>query len=128
MQICVPIDAEYVLSRDLGTHCPPIPDDLGATLPYAVATRLPGTRTSLVVDNHPVSVDVYAADEAQAMEAASELLAKACALPTTPGTSIQWLAASVDALPYNNPDPRRPDLARATFEVLLTCRAEVRDI
>ncbi len=128
MQICVPIDAEDALSRDLGTHCPPIQDDLGSELPYSVATRLPGTRTSLVVDNHPMSVDVYAATDAEAMDAADELLARACALPMTPGTSTHWLAASVDALPYSNPDPRRPDLARATFEVLLTCRATVKDI
>lgn len=131
MQYCVPRDVEAALAEDLAAlnvHATPTPSKLGADLPYCTVERTGGNRTAQVVDTHAVSFDVWAGDWGAANDAAQELFARVAALPTTPGTSVAWLAATADAMPYNNPDPDRPDLPRVTFSARLTCKARIVNI
>ena len=124
----VPIDVEAALAADLGVHAPPVPPSLGSVLPYCAVERVGGGRADLVVDTHYVSFDVWAATWEEAQGEASRLLAAACSLPRDPSASGTWCAVTVDGMPYDNPDPRRPDLARVTFFVAATCRAEIREV
>lgn len=124
----MPIDVEAALAADLGVHAPPVPSDLGGALPYCVAERVGGGRADLVVDTHYVAFDVWARTWDGAQAEAADLLARAMALPRDPHARHGWCAVTADALPYDNPDPDRPDLARATFQLSITCRAEARDL
>lgn len=128
MQYCIPRDVEAALAEDLASlnvHATPTPSKLGASLPYCTAERTGGNRASQVVDTHAVSFDTWAGTWAEANDAAQGIFARALALPTTPGTSVAWLAVSVDGMPYDNPDPDRPDLPRVTFSLRLTCKARI---
>lgn len=136
MQYLRPIDIEDALRLDLttaaqlgGFSCafgaPPTPKDLGATLPYARIERIGGTRNSLVVDEHYVAVDVWAADWAQAQQAANEVLGLLCALPYSDGLAHDYMGVDINALPYNNPDPDHQDVPRVSFTARVVARAEL---
>lgn len=127
MQLAKPVDVEYVIAEALGIHATPTPANLGASLPYAIVSRTGGGRADLVVDNHFVDIDVYSYDDdwAGATDEAASLIARACELGGTSAAGATVCAVTVETMPYNNPDPDHPSLARSTFSLRVTARAEV---
>ena len=81
--------------------------------------------TDRVIETNNVDFDVYAEDNASAMTEASNLCGWVLNLEgSTVGTYCY--TSDVTTLPYNNPDPRHPNLARATFkaQILVRMRGE----
>ena len=98
-----------------------IPETLGQRFPHVHVTRTGGYAYDMVLELHNVDFDVYAADSADAMTAAEDLTDWARELKGTKvGTTCY--DAEVTTLPYNNPDPRHPTIARATFKAQLLMR------
>lgn len=98
-----------------------LPASLGDTLPHIHVTRTGGSNASLVVDSHNVDFDVYAEDDADAMEIASNMCAWIRSLAGSTSNPPCYVS-EVTTLPYKNPDPRHPTLARATVKALITTR------
>ena len=116
-----PQDIEDLVQRQLNSHNipagpPPIPSDLST--PWVMPTRTGGTRDGIVYDRHSVSVDCWSDSWAGAQLLASQ------ALDAVMRMEDDGLAYSVEvnALPYNNPDPRHESLPRATFAVVIGAR------
>ena len=112
------VDIEDVLRTQIGdstltASANPLPPSF--TLPYALVTALGGTTHDLVIDELRASVDVYADTWANAHTYAQIALARTRGLQTA-------YFVEVDALPYHNPDPLRPDLARVTFDLTIGVR------
>ena len=127
-QALEPIDAEDALRLDLTTEAcpvtaPPVPDDLGASLPLACVTRDGGQRMNLVVDQHNVTVSVWSSTWAEAMRECDRIAGAVARLPMTAGTSVQWRTADITSLPSLAPDPMNPETPRAQFTATVTCRA-----
>lgn len=101
----------------------PTPEDLGSELPVVIVSAPGGTRLNMVIDNPLFSVDVYAATIAAAMDTAREAFAVVCRLPFSPALN-QWRDCTVQSLPYENPDPRHPSLARVSFTANVAIRAK----
>lgn len=123
-----PLDAEDLLRADLNTDecpvfAPPVPDSLGSTLPTAMVERDGGQRMNLVMDEHAVTVSVWASTWADAMREADRLAGAVARLPMTQGTTTQWRTADVTGLPSAAPDPAHPMIPRAQFTASVTCRA-----
>ena len=96
-----------------------VPASLGNTLPHVHVVRTGGYETDLVIETSRVDFDVYAANQADAMETAAEL----CGWVRDLAGSFCYVA-EITTLPYGNPDPRHPDIARATFKAQITTRTE----
>lgn len=125
-----PVDAEDLLRIDLSTDrlpvcAPPAPDDLGAALPVAMVERDGGTRMNPVMDQHSVTVSVWAATWADAVHEANRLAGAVARLPFEPGTGVQWRTADITGLPANAPDPAHPTIPRVQFTASVTCRATI---
>lgn len=123
-----PVDAEDALRLDLSTDgcpvsAPPVPRDLGASLPVAVVQRDGGTRMNPVMDSHNVTVSVWAASWAEATREANRIAGALARLPSTPGTAVQWRTAEITQLPFAAPDPAHPNVPRVQFAASVTCRA-----
>lgn len=115
-----PADVEQVLASAIGeVHAPPVPTDMEP--PWSMATATGGIRTAYVRDARYVDIDTWAYDKANAMADACALVPKVEALAgrTIDGATVERV--SVTALPYDNPDPDRPELARATtgYEIVI---------
>ena len=94
-----------------------VPSTLGHSLPHVHVVRTGGYAYDLVIESHNVDFDIYADDEATAMETACELCG--------------WVRefddcyrAEITTLPYGNPDPRHPSIARATFKAQIITRVK----
>lgn len=125
-----PVDVEELLRLDITTEAcpvcaPPVPEDLGSTLPIAMVERDGGTRMNLVVDAHNATVSVWAATWAEAMAAANALAGAIARLPMTGGTTTQWRTADITGLPSNAPDPAHPTIPRVQLTAQVTCRATI---
>ena len=136
MQLLATVDIEDALQRDLseaarlsgfsiGVSATPVPDNLGETIPYAVVTKVGGSRSDIVVDEHFVSIDVWDKRWALVTDSASKMVALLLALPDMPDTSVDYLKIDLQISPYNNPDIRHVDLPRATFTAAVTTRSAV---
>ena len=100
-----------------------IPASLGNTLPHVHVVRTGGYTSDLVLETQNVDFDVYAANQADAMEEAENLCGWVRDLEgTTVGTPCY--GAEVITLPYGNPDPRHPTLGRATLKAELITRTK----
>lgn len=131
----IPLDIEDALRVDLSTAAslggfsisiaaPPVPYDLGTSLPYAMVERIGGQRDDIVVDTHDVAIDVWADSWADAQLAADKLLGLLCGLPYADDElEHDYLGVQVNALPYNNPDPDHQDVPRVSFTAFVTARA-----
>lgn len=98
-----------------------LPASLGQTLPHVHVTRTGGYTSDMVIEFTNVDFDVYAADPAEAMEEASDLCDWVRDLSgKTVGTSCY--SSEVNTLPYHNPDPRHPNISRATFKAQILTR------
>ena len=122
MQLASPIDIEDALRIDLAAllddcrvFAPPIPADLRAH--DVLIERVGGARVSGVSHEHDVSIDCYAADDADAVILANRVHGIISSLPLR-DTSTQYSAATAN-LPYMNHDPRSPQLSRCTFRATL---------
>lgn len=100
-----------------------IPASLGDSLPHIHVTRTGGYTENMVIEVHNVDFDVYAAHEADAMEAAAELCDWVRELTGTK-VGTYCYESEVITLPYGNPDPRHLTLARATFKALIQTRTK----
>lgn len=124
MQVVSPIDIEDALRVDLTSlksgvrfFAPPIPPTLAAN--DVLVTSVGGARVSGSSHEYDVSVDCYAANEAAAVELADEVCGLIVSLPLRT-TTTQYSAASAGT-PYQNNDPRAPQLARRTFRATIIC-------
>ena len=123
------IDIEAALADKFGpgTSAPPLPE--GFSLPFALFTRTGGDTSDRVYTTHTVSVDVYADTWAQAQAYAAELAGLIADLDgrnigyTSNGTRIEApVYVSACQAPYNNPDPKHPNVPRVTFMANLATR------
>lgn len=100
-----------------------IPATLGKDYPHIHVTRTGGFTKDMVMEFNSVDFDVYAATQADAMEAASDLCGWVRDLEgETVGT--QCYASEVITIPYRNPDPRHPNIGRATLKAQITVRIQ----
>ena len=92
-----------------------IPAAVETMLPHIHVTRTGGFTTDRVREENNVDFDVYAETQADAMEEASHLCGWVRALE---GTTVDTpcYTSEVITLPYENPDPRHPNIGRATFK------------
>lgn len=124
MQVVSPIDIEDALRIDLASlvdeirfFAPPIPPDLKAG--DVLIERVGGYGVSGASHSYDVSVDCYAADDADAVQLADTVHGAVCSLPLR-DTSTQYSDARANT-PYSNHDPRAPQLARQTFRATVIC-------
>ena len=94
-----------------------IPSSLGNHLPHIHVVRTGGYETDMVIETNQVDFDVYADNAADAMEQASLL----CGWVRELAGYICY-ASGITTLPYNNPDPRHPNIARATLKAQILVR------
>ena len=100
-----------------------IPSNLGSSLPHVHVVRTGGFTSDMVIENHSVDFDVYAGNDADAMTAAANLCGWVRDLPG--GTlDTPCYSAEIVTLPYANPDPRHPNIARATFKTQILARTK----
>lgn len=131
MQITQPRDVEDCLRTDIGAIlarmgrdvlccAPPVPDDLKPNTVCFTSTG--GVPVAVVAYSHGVSVDCWAATDADAMSLANEI----CGIVGAIGYyETRYVYPDTDInLPYLNPDPDRPLLPRATFNANVTLRGE----
>lgn len=100
-----------------------VPASLGSALPHIHVARTGGYTSDLVIETNNIDFDVYAADSADAMTAATNLCAwvRALAGKTLDGPCYN---AEITTLPYSNPDPRHPTISRATFKAQILTRTK----
>lgn len=94
-----------------------IPATLGTKLPHIHVVRTGGYEHDLVIETSYIDFDVYAEDDAEAMTAADNLCGWVRNL-----AGDYCYRAEITTLPYSNPDPRHPDIARATFKAQILTR------
>lgn len=124
MQVCTPIDIEDALRIDLAAHmpgnrffAPPIPPDLKAG--DVLIERVGGARVCPASHEYDVSVDCYAADDADAVLLSNAVQGLLTSLPLL-DTETQYSNANAGT-PYSNFDPRAQQLSRQTFRATVTC-------
>jgi len=104
---------------------PPVPENIGANLPLVIPERIGGNRYSLVIDSHTVAFDVYAHTWAEAQEAAGQVVAAINELPfRTSNAAGVYYSTQITTLPYNNPDPRHPDIPRVSVNASVATRTQ----
>lgn len=94
-----------------------IPESLGKALPHVHVVRTGGYETDMVIESNQVDFDVYASDQAEAMEEASALCGWIRSL-----AGSEFYVSKITTLPYTNPDPRHPTLARVTIKAQILTR------
>ena len=124
MQVVAPIDIEDSLRIDIAANlsgvrvfAPPIPPDLSSG--DVLITSVGGGRIAGASSEYDVSIDCYAPTEAAAVLLANEVSGVLVSLPIR-ATSTQYNAATAGT-PYQNNDPRAPQLARRTFRASVIC-------
>lgn len=100
-----------------------VPATLGSSLPHINVVRTGGYTSDRVIELNNVDFDVYAANDAEAMEAACALCGFVRDLE---GTTLDTpcYKSEVITLPYPNPDPRHPSLGRATLKAQILTRTK----
>ena len=100
-----------------------IPATLGEGFPHVNVVRTGGESYDRVLDAHLVDFDVYAETQADAMDAATELTGWVRDLE---GETVETpcYTAEVTTLPYHNPDPRHPNIGRATVKARFLIRTK----
>jgi len=104
-------EAEYSASA----HA--IPPDLGKRIPHVHIVRTGGNEKDKVIEVNRVDFDVYASDLADAMTLASQL----CGLVRDLAGDFCY-TSEITTLPYGNPDPKHPNIARVTFKTQILTR------
>lgn len=124
MQVSIPHDLETTLRVDIAAimggsvrvYMPPLPETLLAGVDADIVIYpVGGDSSSAASDRYDVSVDVYAQDQQTCNDNANEVRAAICQLPLfISGAGVQY-SASGAGIPYDNHDPRAPELYRRTF-------------
>lgn len=139
-ELIIPIDIEaamagYLSEKDVTASAPPLSADYAERLPFVLVTRTGGSQRSRVLSAHSIDVDVYAATWAEAQSEANAVWgyvvqAELEDLTWTDGEQTLWCPCytSEANLPYNNPDPRHPNVPRVTFSATVTTRAFVSEL
>ena len=139
-ELVTPIDIEAAMagwleSNGVTASAPPLSQDYADRLPFVLVTRTGGSQRTRVLSTHSIDVDVYAATWAEAQTAANRIagiVSKAEAEDLTWNEDGRTLLCpcytSIANLPYNNPDPRHPNVPRVTFSATVTTRAFVSEI
>lgn len=125
----VSIDIATALYRALTTDsysasAHTIPAALEHRLPHIHVTRTGGTNTDRVLDLNYVDFDVYARTQAEADEAAMILTGWVRFLAGGSLGGLPCYSSKVLTLPYPNPDPRHPNIGRATLKAQITIRTK----
>ena len=113
---------KLLISEGISASAHAVPMWLGEAFPHVHVVRTGGYTSGLVVEDNNVDFDVYAADQADAMTAASNLCALVRSIAGTDLGGVPCYTSEVTTLPYNNPDPRHPTIGRATFKALIAIR------
>ena len=128
MQIVKPIDVESALAVELAAriptasvHAAPAPDNLGAGT--IVVQTLGGGQQSPVSDLFDAVVYCYAATYGAAMDEGAEVAAaiRGIHLDGPAVAGIEWTTTGANP-PYDDPDPDRPTLRRATVRATVAAR------
>ena len=124
----VSVDIETALYNQLTTDkynasAHAVPASLGSDLPHIHVVRTGGYTTDLVLETNSIDFDVYAADSADAMTAATNLCAWVREL-VGKNLDTPCYSSEISTLPYSNPDPRHPTISRATFKVQISTRTK----
>lgn len=128
MQIVIPIDIESALAYELAARIPaasviaaPAPDNVEAGA--IVVQALGGTQQTAVSDLFDVVVYCYADTYGAAMSLGLDVCGKIRAIqlngPLCAG--VEWTTADANP-PYDDPDPDRPTLRRATVRATVAAR------
>ena len=128
MQVVTPIDVEEALATELSARittatvsAAPAPDNVGAG--SIVIQSLGGVPQSIVSDLFDVVAycyaDTYGAAMAMGMDVCGQIRAIQLNGPLVAG--VEWTTASANA-PYDDPDPDRPTLRRATVRATVAAR------
>ena len=124
------------VSSDITVSAPPLSADYAANLPFVLVTRTGGTdlggTAGRVYTTHNVDVDVYAPTWELAQMVGSVMWAAIKALPgemltydwpEDDGDEVSAPVYTADCgAPYNNPDPKHPNVPRVTFPATLATR------
>lgn len=128
MQVVIPIDVESALADELAARIPaasvnaaPAPDGVGAG--SVVVQSLGGGAQSIVSDIFDVVAycyaDTYGAAMALGRQVSAAIRAIQASGPMVAG--VEWTTTSARA-PYDDPDPDRPTLRRATVRATVAAR------
>ena len=127
MQIVIPIDVEQALADELdarmtnAVHAAPAPDSISAGA--IVVQALGGTQQSAVSDLFDVVAYCYADTYGAAMALGADVCGQIRAIqlngPLVAG--VEWTTTDANP-PYDDPDPDRPTLRRATVRVTVAAR------
>ena len=100
-----------------------IPATLGTAFPHIHVTRTGGHTEDRVLDVNSIDFDVYEKTQMDAMSEANKLCGWVRALE---GKELDTpcYGAEITTLPYRNPDPRHPDIGRATLKALIRIRTK----
>lgn len=93
------------------------------SFPHVHVTRTGGYTMDMVVEYNMVDFDVYAQDPADSMTTASDL----CAWVRNLGAKVvgsYCYASEISTIPYDNPDPRHPNIGRTTFKAQILTRTK----
>lgn len=115
-------DALQAIFNDEGivSCAPPVPADLST---MCVVTRTGGFERAYIQDVHVLSIDCYAPEMVDAVNTANALCGIIRALPgKSVGTTCY--TTEVTTLPYMNPDPTHPTLARVTIGAQVATRVQ----
>ena len=104
-------EADYSASAHL------VPASLGSDLPHVHVVRTGGYESDLVIEASNIDFDVYAENAPEAMRAAGDLCGWVRDL-----AGDYCYRSDIITLPYHNPDPRHPDIARTTFKAQILTR------
>ena len=94
------------------------------TIPHVHVVRTGGFTNDRVMDFNSADFDVYAATQADAMETAAALTGWVRDLEGGTVGGSPCYGAEVTTLPYHNPDPRHPNIGRATLKAQITIRTQ----
>ena len=112
---------KLLISEGISASAHAVPMSLGEAFPHVHVVRTGGYTSGLVVEDNNVDFDVYAADQADAMTAACDLCDWIRGLAGgVVGTACY--SAEIMTLPYGNPDPRHPNIGRATIKAQILTR------
>lgn len=107
---------------DASAHA--IPATLGQAFPHVHVVRTGGYTADRVMDFNSVDFDVYAETQVDAMETAAVLTGWVRDLEGGRIDDSPCYISEVTTLPYHNPDPRHPNIGRATLKAQITIRTQ----